>query len=172
MGLEVIINNYWNQSSRGAISEGWVTGPAEQRLSSCHHVIMTLSAGHWSWHACHGGRLSGLGPRYSLPAIDPTVRGMSCPLLSRSRVVSAKPPATNTKLRDRQKTHIHTVFCERAKEFFFVGQQNEGALSRAILEDSPIFFCIDKERPLSKWCSNKLRLGGYTPGWWLIWSEF
>ena len=127
MGLEVIINNYWNQSSRGAISEGWVTGPAEQRLSSCHHVIMTLSAGHWSWHACHGGRLSGLGPRYSLPAIDPTVRGMSCPLLSRSRVVSAKPPATNTKLRDRQTKDAHT-YCLlwKSKRVLFCGSTKWG----------------------------------------------
>ena len=104
MGLEVIINNYWNQSSRGAVREGWVTGPAEQRLSSCHHDTL-----HWSlvmtrmswWEALRSGaQVFATGNRSHRER-----HVHYCPL---SRAVSAKPPATNTKLKDRQTTDTHT----------------------------------------------------------------
>ena len=168
MGLEVIINNYWNQSSRGAVREGWVTGPAEQRLSSCHHDTL-----HWSlvmtrmswWEALRSGaQVFATGNR------SHRERHVHYCLLSRA--VSAKPPATNTKLKtDRQQTHIHTVFCERAR-VSFRGSTKLEFTKPSYIGRFTYLFCIDKEWPLSKWCSNKLRLGGYTPGWWLIWSEF
>lgn len=104
MGLEVIINNYWNQSSRGAVREGWVTGPAEQRLSSCHHdtlrwsLVMTRMS--W-WEALRSGaQVFATGNRSHRER-----HVHYCPL---SRAVSAKPPATNTKLKDRQTTDTHT----------------------------------------------------------------
>ena len=98
--------------------------PAERAviMSSCHHVMMTL----WSlvmtsvswWEAL------GSGPRYSLPASDPTVRGM---------------PSVQS-LRHRHKT----FYCEKkAKEcsIRYSGSKKEMSVNkRALFEDSPIFF--------------------------------
>ena len=97
--------------------------PAERAviMSSCHHVMMTL----WSlvmtsvswWEAL------GSGPRYSLPASDPTVRGMP-------GVQSLRPQTDSTVRRRAKECSIR-----------YSGSKKEMSVNkRALFEDSPIFF--------------------------------
>ena len=115
MGLEVIINNYWNQSSRGAIREGWVTGPAEQRLSSCHHdtlrwsLVMTRMS--W-WEALRSGaQVFATGNRSHR---ERHVHTVHCP---EQYQPSLRPQTQNSKT-DRQHTHYCLLWKSKRVSFY------------------------------------------------------
>ena len=80
MGLEVIINNYWNQSSQGAISEeGELQACGEEGaviMSSCHHDTL-LVTGHVKCVMVGGSQVWDQVFATGIRSSDPTVRGMS-----------------------------------------------------------------------------------------------